>query len=541
MANNRIKGITIEIGGNTTKLTDALRETDQALSKTQASLKDVNKLLKLDPTNTNLLKQKQELLKDAVSQTKEKLEQEKQALEQLKSSPQTEKTIEQQKALEREIASTNAMLKSYQSELRKVTPSLESVAKKTGELADKTKALSAVSFAALTGMATMAVKAGQAADDLNTLSKQTGFTTAELQKMQYASDLVDVSVEDMTGSISKMTKQMASENSAFKTLNVEIKNADGTLRDANTVWYETLDALSKVQNETERDALAMEIFGKSAASLSGIIDDGGDALRSYGEEAEELGLIMSQDTLDAANKLNDAIDVTKARLQATFLETGAKVAETILPLVEEGAQKIAELLEWVASLDTGTLKLVGTVLLLGTAISPVLKLVSTGIGLVSNISGLIGTATSTVIPGIASAVSSAAASIGISMTAMLGWIGLAITAVAGLIAAFIQLRKEAQQAKQVAYEQDLKSQGYTYVNAGDEQYYNKNDLYSVWNGSGWTNYAKPGASYDWSAKSSAYQQNNYNMDINVSQISDLQDLLDIADTAQLYDRMGVAN
>ncbi len=538
MANNRIKGITIEIGANTVQLTDALKETDQALSKTQASLKDVNKLLKLDPTNTNLLKQKQELLKDAVSQTKDKLEQEKQALEQLKSSPQTEKTIEQQKALEREIASTNAMLKNYQSELRKVTPSLESVAKKTGELADKTKALSAVSFAALTGMATMAVKAGQAADDLNTLSKQTGFTTAELQKMQYASDLVDVSVEDMTGSISKMTKQMASENSAFKTLNVEIKNADGTLRSANTVWYETLDALSKVENETERDTLAMEIFGKSAASLSGIIDDGGDALRSYGEEAEELGLIMSQDTLDAANKLNDAIDVTKARLQATFLETGAKVAETILPLVEEGAQKIAELLEWVASLDTGTLKLVGTVLLLGTAISPVLKLVSTGIGLVSNISGLIGTATSTVIPGIASAVSTAAASIGISMTAMLGWIGLAITAVAGLIAAFIQLRKEAQQAKQVAYEQDLKSQGYTYVNAGDEKYYNKNDLYSVWNGSGWTNYAKPGASYDWGARNDAYQQNNYNMDINVSQISDLQDLLNIADQAQLVERMG---
>ena len=538
MANNRIKGITIEIGGNTTKLTDALKETDQALSKTQASLKDVNKLLKLDPTNTTLLKQKQDLLKDAVAQTKDKLEQEKQALEQLKASPQAEKTIEQQKALEREIASTTSMLKGYQSELSKVSPSLESVAKKTGELADKTKALSAVSFAALTGIATMAVKAGQAADDLNTLSKQTGFTTAELQKMKYASDLVDVSVDDMTGSISKMTKQMASDKEAFKTLNVEIRNADGSLRDANTVWYETLEALSKVENETERDALAMDIFGKSAASLSGIIDDGGAALRSYGEEAEELGLIMSQDTLDAANKLNDAIDVTKARLQATFLETGAKVAETILPLVEEGAQKIAELLEWVASLDTGTLKLVGTVLLLGTAISPVLKLVSTGIGLVSNISGLIGTATSTIIPGIASAVSSAAASIGISMTAMLGWIGLAITAVAGLIAAFIQLRKEAQQAKQVAYEQDLKSQGYTYVNAGDEQYYNKNDLYSVWNGSGWTNYAKPGASYDWSAKSSAYQQNNYNMDINVSSIDDLQDLINIADQAQLVERMG---
>jgi len=104
------------------------------------------------------------------------------------------------------------------------------------------------------------------------------------------------------------------------------------------------------------------------------------------------------------------------------------------------------------------------------------------------------------------------------------------------------MRKEAKEAKAIANDMNLKQQGYKPVSAGDEQYYNKSDLYTVWNGSGWDSYAKPGAKYDWSAKNDAYQQqNNYNFDVNVSQVGDLQDLLNMADTAQLYNRMGVAN
>ena len=74
MASNRIRGITIDIDGNTTKLTDSLKAVDKQLKSTEADLKDVNKLLKLDPSNTELLAQKQKVLADAVSNTKEKLD-----------------------------------------------------------------------------------------------------------------------------------------------------------------------------------------------------------------------------------------------------------------------------------------------------------------------------------------------------------------------------------------------------------------------------------------------------------------------------------
>ena len=71
---NRIKGITVEIGGDTTKLSKALEGVNKDIKGTQTQLKDVQKLLKLDPTNTELLSQKHKLLADAVTATKEKLE-----------------------------------------------------------------------------------------------------------------------------------------------------------------------------------------------------------------------------------------------------------------------------------------------------------------------------------------------------------------------------------------------------------------------------------------------------------------------------------
>lgn len=119
MASGRIKGITIEIDGNTTKLTESLKQTDKSLSQTQKELKDVNKLLKFDPKNSELLKQKQQLLAKAISDTKDKLKQQKQAYEQLKnSSDGTQKNAEQMRALEREIIDTENSLKGLEKQAK---------------------------------------------------------------------------------------------------------------------------------------------------------------------------------------------------------------------------------------------------------------------------------------------------------------------------------------------------------------------------------------------------------------------------------------
>jgi TP901 family phage tail tape measure protein len=118
MAASRIQGITVEIGGDTTKLSNALKDVNKSIRETQSELKDVNKLLKLDPGNTDLIAQKQKYLSQAISDTKDKLKTEQEALKQLKAGPQTEETIKQQEALTREIADTEQQLKSLSNEYK---------------------------------------------------------------------------------------------------------------------------------------------------------------------------------------------------------------------------------------------------------------------------------------------------------------------------------------------------------------------------------------------------------------------------------------
>lgn len=107
----RIAGITIEIDGNTTKLSKALQGVNKDIKTTQSSLKDIDKLLKFDGGNVTLLKQKQEQLANAIDKTKQKLEQEKNALKQLKEGDQTPEVKAQMEALERQIADDEQKLK----------------------------------------------------------------------------------------------------------------------------------------------------------------------------------------------------------------------------------------------------------------------------------------------------------------------------------------------------------------------------------------------------------------------------------------------
>ena len=194
--------------------------------------------------------------------------------------------------------------------------------------------------------------------------------------MKYASDIVDVSMDQMTGSIQKMTKQMSSGNKAFETLGVSLTDSNGNMRDAKDVWYDSLDALSKVENETERDALSMELFGKSAMDMAGIIDDGGASLKALGDEAEGLGLIMSQDMVDDANLLQDSIDRMKGRTEQAFLTMGASLASSLVPAFEKVLDVVTKVVQWFANLDGGTQQTILVILGLIASISPLAGLIS---------------------------------------------------------------------------------------------------------------------------------------------------------------------
>lgn len=450
---NRIKGITVEIGGDVTKLDKALKDVNKEINSTQSQLKDVERLLKLDPTNTTLLAQKQQLLTKAIEDTSKKLatlkEAEKQAQKQFE---RGEISQEQYQGLQREIIATEQNLKKLKDAAEDSETALEKVgnaAKKVGDaagtVAEKTKGLSAAATAGATGLAGLAVKAGQAADDLNTLAKQSGFGTDEIQKWQYAADRIDVSVDDIVGAAKKLKKNMVSTSSdvtaAWDQLGVAVTDNNGELRDSTEVFYEVLTALSQVENETERDILAMQLFGKSADSLAGIVDDGGAALRELGAEAETAGLILSQDALDGANAFNDGLDTIKAKATASAMSAGASLAENLLPVMDGLVNKMSGVLKWVSNLDGGQLKLLATILLVVAAISPVAKIIQGISGAVSVVTAVIPAITGGIalFTGAATTGSAAATAFAGALTFITGPVGIAVAAIAGIIAVLVLL------------------------------------------------------------------------------------------------------
>ena len=329
-----------------------------------------------------------------------------------------------------------------------------------------TKGVTLPAVAAVAGLGAFAVKAGQAADELITMSNKVGISTTELQKMQYAARFVDVEVETMTGSMFKLTRTMDSARdgnkkatAAFDTLGVKIKNADGTLRNSKDVWADAIDALGKISNEAERDSLALELFGKSAQELNPLIVAGGDSLRKYGDEAEKLGIIMGDDQVAKLGAFDDQMQ----KLQASFEGAKNKIVIAMLPALEklnpviEGkiipamadlAEKIAGLIQKFLDLSPETqgfiLKLGGLLIAAG----PVLTVLGQIAGIMSAV-----TLKAALTTGSIGALSAGTTTLGASLAAALGPAGTIMLAVAGL-ALFIAALKEA-----IPYAEKLKNEG----------------------------------------------------------------------------------
>ena len=380
---DRIKGITIEIGGETSKLQDSLKNVNKQLKDTQSQLKDVDKLLKLDPSNMELLAQKQELLSRATDQTAEKLKKLKEAQQAMKEAGIDEMSDDYMK-VEREIQECEQQQRKFTEEAQKTDvqivkcgSSMADVAEKAKKAADATKPLSTAAAGALTGMAGLAVKAGQSADEINTLSKQSGIAADTIQKMQYASDLLDVDMETAVKAAAKLKKGLDKNESTLVSMGVAVRDANGQYRDMESIFMGTVRALSKIENETERDKVAMDLFGKSADELAGYIDDGGQAFAELSKQAQEKGLIISDEDLQKANEFNDTLDELKATVGMDLMKAGASIGEALLPVLQQVAEIITKVTNAFAQLSPQTQKTIMIVLALVAALSPLLSLIAT--------------------------------------------------------------------------------------------------------------------------------------------------------------------
>ncbi len=185
-----------------------------------------------------------------------------------------------------------------------------------------TIALVGVVAGLVAGFGKLTIETAQAADEILTLAQVTGLTTDQIQELRYAEELLDVSTETLTGSMTRMIRNMNTARrgtgdaaEAFKKLRIRITDSTGQLRDSEQVFLEVIDALGRMRNETERDALSMAIFGRSARELTPLIEAGSGALKEYAQQAHEMGYVMSGDTLEAFGRLDDAMQMFNNQTQ----------------------------------------------------------------------------------------------------------------------------------------------------------------------------------------------------------------------------------
>ena len=453
----RIKGITIELSADASGLETALKQTNKALSDTQKQLNSVNKSLKLDPGNADLLEQKYRLLGSAIDESTRKLQALKQAQASIKESGGSQTQYD---ALSREISDTSVNLQRMKQEQDAVGMSMMQargqatafgqammkVSNVAGDVANATMGVSMAAAGAVAGLSGLVMSAASSADELLTLSRNTGLSTDALQEMKYASDRIDVPLSTITSAVEKMKSNLNKSTDAWANIGVKTKDANGNLKSTEQIFQETIKALSRIDNETERDAEAMKIFGKNAGELSGLIDDGGEALRKLGEEAKSIGAIIPQEDLQRLGEFQDVLDQTKAKLSAAFAGVALNVLEAMGPVIDNVCSALQLLAQIFANLPAPVTQFVVVALLLLAALAPAAMVISSVAQALTLLAG--------VIPGVGAAIGQmvTAATAAIAGNPYTGVI-LAIIAALALLATAIYLV--------VTHLEDIKSFGAT--------------------------------------------------------------------------------
>lgn len=210
--------------------------------------------------------------------------------------------------------------------------------------------LAGVSVAAFGGWIKGAIDAGDATKEF---SQKTGVAAKDVAGLQLAFRQGGVDGDALTSSMGKLSKQMTEGNQAFKTLGISTRNTDGSLRGVMDVLYDTADAFAGYEDGAAKSALAQEIFGKSGAALIPTLNEGSKGMREMADMANKLGLTISEETAEAADKFNDTLDLLGQSSQGMARQVAAELLPTLNGMAGallknmtagDGMRKVAETL-----------------------------------------------------------------------------------------------------------------------------------------------------------------------------------------------------
>lgn len=419
MAGKKIKGITIELGADTSNFQKAMKNIDETLNTTQKTLKDINKLLKLDPGNVDLLRQKQEQLNREIANTKTRLAVLKEAYKNIDGNASAEAKA-QQDALKREIIQTEQQLESLEKKYSQfgsvakqvLTEAGEKMKEVGGKITDVGKDLTTkVTAPIVAGFGLAINSASDYEENLNKLQVAFGDYAEEVQnftdnaQMDYGLSKKDAS--DSASAFGALAKGIGLSEQQAASMSVELTKLSADLGSYfNTDIEESASALEGIFTG---NATALKKFGvvMTDTNLKQFALDMGMTAKQYanlGSEEKTLlrfQYVMSQ-TADAQGdfaRTNDGIANSTKSLQAAFSDLLTVVGEQLIPVVTPIIQKVTEIISKLSQLDESTLQTIVLIAGIAAALGPVLMILGTiitsigflvsGIGMLFSPMGLI--------------------------------------------------------------------------------------------------------------------------------------------------------
>ncbi len=189
----------------------------------------------------------------------------------------------------------------------------------------------------------MANKASEATSRINDLSEKIGITKTAFQEWDFVANQVGANVEGLQMSVKTLSKAayeasqgVATYSDSFDELGVSVTNADGSLKDQETLLNETIAALAGVEDKTKRTAIASELLGRSATDLAPILNMGAEELEGMKTKAHELGIVLSDEAIDAGDNFGDTLDALKASVGAV----GTQIGVSFMPILQS-------LMDWI--------------------------------------------------------------------------------------------------------------------------------------------------------------------------------------------------
>lgn len=384
---DRVRGITIEIGGDTSSLSKALSGINGDLKSTQAQLRDVERLLKLDPRNTRLLEQQQRLLAQSITNTSQKLEVLKNAETQVQQKFQEGKVSQEQyDALAREIVYTENALKKLNSRADEnadmmkhvndtldqtsistekatekikgaadtsinlgdalysiadaagvaIPPALENMVGSLSNVSTKGFAVAGVVTGIATGLFSLASQSAKSAKEIENLAAKAGMSTTEFQEWDYVLKQFGSSAADMQGDIAGLAeKAMDAANGgedaaeAFEKLGINVLDNKKQLKDQSTLFSEVISELQKMENSTERSAIATELLSTTGENLIPILQLSSEELEKMKQTAHDLGYVLEEETVKSMSDLDDQF----SRIEDSAKNAGTNIVSFFSPVL----------------------------------------------------------------------------------------------------------------------------------------------------------------------------------------------------------------